>query len=251
MNVPSDWWRTFFSGAVVDFWLRAMPEEETRRECDFIEQMLQVSAPARLLDVPCGGGRHSLTLAARGYHLTGVDLSAEFLTAARSGSAERSLEVRWEHRDMRDLPWKEAFDGAFCFGNSFGYDEDEGNAAFLQAVAGTIKAGGRFVLDCSYISEILLPSLQERAWYPVGDMLALAERRYDPLGGRLQVEYTWIRAGRIEKQSMSARLYSYREMIQLLQGAGFRDVQGFGSLTREPFKLGSPRLLLTATKNGA
>jgi hypothetical protein len=35
---------------------------------------------------------------------------------------------------MRDLPWSERFDGAFCAGNSFGYLDDEGNAAFLCAV---------------------------------------------------------------------------------------------------------------------
>jgi hypothetical protein len=147
---------------------------------------------------------------------------------------------------MRDLPWREEFDGAFCFGNSFGYDEDEGNAAFLQAVARTLKVGARFVLDVSYISEVLLPSLQERSWYPIDDILVLAERSYDPLQGRLQVEYTSIHDGQIAKRAMSARLYSYREMVQLLKAAGFGDVQGFGSLTKEPFKLGSPRLLLTA-----
>jgi hypothetical protein len=43
-------------------------------------------------------------------------------------------------------------------------------------------------------------------------------------------------------------LYSYRELVQLFRGAGFGDVEGFSSLTREPFKLGSRRLLLVGTK---
>jgi hypothetical protein len=33
--------------------------------------------------------------------------------------------VRWEQRDMRDLPWRDTFDGAYCVGNSFGYLDDE------------------------------------------------------------------------------------------------------------------------------
>ena len=33
---------------------------------------------------------------------------------------------------MRDLPWPGRFDGAFCVGDSFGYLDDAGNAAFFQ-----------------------------------------------------------------------------------------------------------------------
>jgi SAM-dependent methyltransferase len=250
MSGSQEWWQTFFSGAAVDCWLQATTLEQTQREADFIQQMLAVPPPADLLDVPCGGGRHSLALAARGYRLTGVDLSSEFLAAARSTAAERSLQVRWDERDMRDLPWKSEFDGAFCFGNSFGYYEDDGNAAFLRAVAGVLKPGAHFLLETAYITESLLPSLQERAWYQVGDFLALADRRYDPVYGRLHVDYIWIRDGRSEKRSMSARLHSYREVAQLLEAAGFTDVQGFGSLSREPFQLGSKALLMLATKKG-
>jgi SAM-dependent methyltransferase len=251
VSTATEWWQTFFSGMAVDFWLQATPEEQTRLEADYIQERLGVAPPARLLDVPCGGGRHSLALAARGYRLTGVDLSTEFLAAARSSSAGQSISVDWAQRDMRDLPWREEFDGAFSFGNSFGYYEEDGNAAFLKAVAGVLKPGARFLLDVSYITEVLLPVLQDRAWYPIGDILTLAERRYDPVQGRLHVDYIWIRDGRTEKRSMSARIYSYREVARLFEGAGFTDLQGFGSLTGEPFKLGSKRLLMTGTKRGS
>ncbi len=78
MDVPKDWWLTFFSGAAVDFWLHLTTEEQTQAEANFIQKMLQVSPPKRILDVPCGGGRHSLALAARGYGMTGVDISPGF-----------------------------------------------------------------------------------------------------------------------------------------------------------------------------
>ena len=121
----------------------------------------------------------------------------------------------------------------------------------MRAVGRALKPGARFLLDTSYITEILLPSLQTRSWYETGDTLALADRHYDPVTGRLYVEYTWIRDGRREKCAMSARLHSYREVCRLLEGAGFTGVQGFGSLDQEPFQLGSGRLLLIATREGA
>jgi SAM-dependent methyltransferase len=248
MTAPTDWYQTFFSGLFVDCWLQATTPEQTLAEADFLQKMLQVSPPARLLDVPCGGGRHSLALAERGYALTGVDISPAFLKVARAQSAERPLPVRWEQRDMRDLPWPGEFDGAFSFGNSFGYLEDAGNPQFLQAAARALKPGARFVLDTSYIAEILLPVLQERQWYPAGDVLFLAQRRYDHVTGRLEVEYTLIKDGKVEKQPMSGRLYTFRELCQLLAEAGFASWQAYGSLNEEPFQLGAKRLLLVATK---
>src|SRR5438034_7712352 len=121
MSVPAEWWQTFFSGMMVEFWLRCTTEEQTQQEADFIQQTLQVAPPARLLDVPCGGGRHSLALAARGFQMTAVDISSEFLARAKSAAANKSLKVDWHQADMRELPWRDEFDGAYCFGNSFGY----------------------------------------------------------------------------------------------------------------------------------
>ena len=251
MAVSVDWWRTFFSGLMVESWLMIPTVEQTQHEADFILEALGVAAPAKLLDVPCGGGRHSLVLAGRGYDMTGVDISTDFLTAARSQSAGLPGKIAWEQREMGNLPWPEGFDGAYCFGNSFGYLDEDGNAEFLKAVAGALKPGGRFILDTGYVAEILLPTLQERSWYPVGQMFMLAQRRYDPTDSRLHVEYIMIRGGEAERRSMSARLYSYREIVRLLEEAGFTDLQGYSSLAREPFRLGSTRLLMIASKRGS
>ncbi len=249
MESSSDWWRTFFSGIMVDSWLKATTEEQTAQEAAFIREALGVPPPARLLDVPCGGGRHSRALARLGYEMTGVDLSAEFLATARSQAPDGPGSVAWEHREMHDLPWTDHFDGAFSFGNSFGYLDDEGNADFLKAVARALKPGARFVLDTSYVMESLLSGIQWRTWYETGDILMLSDRRYDPAEGRLHLEYTWIREGRTDRRSMSARLYTYREVFGLLEAAGFTDLQRYGSLTREPFRIGCGQLLVSARRD--
>jgi SAM-dependent methyltransferase len=247
-DAPIDWWQTFFSGLAVKSWLMVTSSEQTRQEADFIQETLGTAPPAKLLDVPCGGGRHCHALAGRGHDMTGVDLSDEFLKAARSSAHAPHAKITWEKRDMRDMPWPNRFDGAYSFGNSFAYLDDEGNAAFLEAIVKVLKPGARFVLDTGYVLEALLPALQERSWYPLGDMLWLAERRYDPRTSRLHVEYTWIRNGQTEKRSMSARLYTYRELLGLFAQAGFTDSTGYGSLARDPFRVGSTRLLVVASK---
>lgn len=219
MNIDSNWWETFFQGVAVDLWLQAVPAEHTEREADAIARTLAVPAGGRVLDVPCGGGRLALALARRGYLVTGVDWSAEFLAHART--ADDESRVAWERRDMRDLPWRGEFDGAFCAGNSFGYLDDDGNAAFLRAVAAALKPGGRFVLETPMVLENLLGHLQERPWWRLGDMDLLVVNSYDPRRTRLEIEYTFLSNGARDVRHGSHRAYSFRELVALMEAAGF------------------------------
>jgi SAM-dependent methyltransferase len=250
MTKETEWAEGFFSGLFVEFWLRVPTEEQTRQEADFLQQHLRLTPGARVLDVACGGGRHACALAGRGFRATGVDASPEFLAAARALSARKGVDVAWEQRDMTDLPWPAEFDGAYCFGNSFGYYDDDANARFLRAVAAALKPGGRFAIDYGAVAEALLPNFQERMWVPFGDMHFLREARYDPARARYESDYTLIQGGRSEKKTAGQRVYLFRDLCRLMDESGFTEMQGFGSLTGDAFKLRSPRLLLTATRKG-
>src|SRR5262249_39265689 len=155
----------------------------TQPEVDFLEKVLGIGEGARILDVPCGGGRHAIAFAMRGCHVTGVDLSSDFLAAAREQSSQRNLKIDWRESEMTDLPWSNEFDAAFCFGNSFGYLDDAGNANFLKAVGRTLKPGGRFAIDSGSIAECIFPNFTERRWMTLGDMLFLGRGSYDPVRG--------------------------------------------------------------------
>ena len=104
MDAQTDWWRTFFSGLMVESWLMSATAEQTRQDAAFIRESLDVPPPAKLLDVPCGGGRHSLALAGLGYDMTGVDISSGFLTAARAQSAGTSGKITWEEAKCEISP---------------------------------------------------------------------------------------------------------------------------------------------------
>jgi SAM-dependent methyltransferase len=122
---------------------------------------------------------------------------------------------------MRDLPWEGRFDGAFCAGNSFGYLDDDGNAAFLRAVRTALRPGGRFVLETPMVLENLLNHLHPRPWWKAGDMYLLVENHYDPARTRLDIEYTFVSGGRVEVRRGSHRAYTYRELVDLLTASGF------------------------------
>jgi SAM-dependent methyltransferase len=248
MSADTTWAKSFFTGTFVDLWLQAVPETQTRLEVDFLEKALRLSPGAHVLDVPCGGGRHSLELAARGYRMTGVDLSTDFLAVARSRAAERQLSITWDQRPMQELPWQGEFDGAYCLGNSLGGLDDDGTATFFRAVARALKPGARFAVDNGTIAECSLPTLKERFWIPVGDILFLIQNRYDHECGRLEMDFTLIRKGRVEQKSGFQQVYTYRTFCRMLADAGFEGFQAYGSVGQEPFRLGSHSLVLVATR---
>ena len=251
MTNQPDWWQDFFSGQVLDFVRHSRGEEQTQREADFIQQTLGLPLQSRILDVPCGGGRLSLKLASRGYQVTGVDISLPLLETARGHADAQGLSISLEQRDMRDLPWREEFDGVCCFWSSFGYFDEPGNAEFLKAVSRTLKPGAPFLMDTPLI-ETRLPEMesQERVWWPVGDVLALEERSFDHVTSRVESQWTLIQGGHVENKHLSLRLYTYRELCGLLERAGFGNHRAYGSLDWEPFGLGSTWLYLLTTKVG-
>lgn len=246
--MSTNWWENFFQGIALDFWRAAVTEEQTRAEADFIQKQLQLDTAAKILDVPCGNGRVALELAACGFDLTGVDLASEFIEEAKTNSIERGLKIDWHNRDMRDLPWGAEFDGSFCFGNSFGYLDDDGNANFLKAVARALKPEARFIVDAPAIAECLLPTFQDRRWFEIAGIIFMSNSRYDHEQGRTFTEYTFIRDGKVDKRPASQRIYTYSELVRLISDAGFGILASYGSLGEETFKLGSQRLLIVAQK---
>jgi SAM-dependent methyltransferase len=244
-----NWWENFFHGVALDFWRAAVSAEHTRAEADFIAKQLELSNAAKVLDVPCGNGRLSIELAKGGFELTGVDIATEFMDEAKSSSTEAGVKVNWQTRDMRDLPWMGEFDGAFCFGNSFGYLDDEANAEFLKSVAQTLKPGGRFTLDAPAVAECVLPNFQSNRSIELAGIKVDIEHRYDHEQGRMFNDFTFTRDGVVDNRPSSQRAYSYRELIELLHDAGFELVAAYASLTEEPFQLGAHRLLLVSQKS--
>jgi SAM-dependent methyltransferase len=246
MSEQNEWWQEFFP-AWAEVQRQAKSEEETRVEADCIENLLQLPLQATVLDVPCGDGRLALQLAALGCRVTGVDITLPLLEDARRKAAERRLEVTWEQRDMRDLPWRDAFDGAFCFWGSFGYFDEQGNADFLKAVARTLKPGARFLLE-THVLETLLPRFQERTWEQFGETILLHARRFDHGRSRVNEAWTFVKGGQSVERQSSIRIYTYHELCGLLAEAGFTECEGYDGASETPFRLGARRLVLVATR---
>jgi SAM-dependent methyltransferase len=103
-------------------------------------------APVRIIDLGCGQGTQALRLARRGYHVTGVDASADLLARFERDLAAEPAEVRGRVRVERGLIEDYAeragvarFPAALCHGVLM-YLADP--APVLRAVAALAAPGG-------------------------------------------------------------------------------------------------------------
>jgi 2-polyprenyl-3-methyl-5-hydroxy-6-metoxy-1,4-benzoquinol methylase len=134
-DFPAIWFDTFLSPE------NAAPVD---RELAFIQKHLPAARYPRLLDVPCGIGRHSGPLASLGYEVLGIDRSEAALAMAR----QRHPEVEFRKLDMFELrTLARTFDGVLCLWQSFGYGNAEQNRGLLVDMRQVLRPGGRILLD--------------------------------------------------------------------------------------------------------
>ena len=252
MNKSTEWWQEFFHGPWGEFQAKGFPfpPETALSEVDFLVSTLDLKAGDSVLDLACGTGRHSVELAARGLDMTGIDFNPTVLDVARRTAGERSVSVHFLELDMRELSGAGLYDAAISFWTSFGYFEDEADdLRVAQRVAAALKPGGRFLIDLQ-VTESVLPRFQERRWVWFDEerpKRLLEEASFDIDTGRVDCEWTFIEDETVRSSRSSIRLYSYRELCELLREAGFRQFEGLETVTGTPFRLGSRRLSLVAS----
>jgi SAM-dependent methyltransferase len=247
-GIPSStWYVDFFTELPNEFWRRAVPPELTVEEIDFVSERLGLAPRSRILDVPCGSGRHSLELARRGHRVTGVDLSAEAIGHARRVAA--GLDVEFVCADMREIPRDNGFDAVVCLGNSFGYLELDGLRDFAAALAGAVRPGGGLVVDFASAAESVLPGYRaEPRTMRTGDITVLATSEYDVAGSRTLSRYRFTRGEEEVDVTAIHHVYTVAQIVDLLSGNGFTEVELFGGPGGEPYEIGSGQLLLTARR---
>ena len=129
-----------------------------------------IAATGTMLDVGCGYGRHAMELAARGFHVVGLDLSTPLLVRGGEEANRRGLEINFVRGDMRELDFDAQFDAAYCLFSTFGYFDDETNKRTAANIARALKPGGRVALAAwgpvehgTYAASLIGPFLRRLA----------------------------------------------------------------------------------------
>lgn len=246
------WYVNFFGEDYLNIYRHTLTAERSEKEVAFAERQLELEVGSRVLDLCCGPGRHSVLLARRGYKVTGLDLSESYLDLARRAASDAEVALEAVSADMREIPFNNHFDAVINMYSSFGYLESEADdLKVLESIARSLKPHGRLLLDMLN-REWAVANYIQNDWHSEPDGTLYVERRaLDLASSRMRVRFVIVgpNGDRHDSIGHDIRLYTFTEMIRLLERVGFGGIEVFGGFDGEPYGIETRRMILCARKS--
>jgi SAM-dependent methyltransferase len=241
------WWQTFFDDDYAVLYAPTLAPERTEREVACVAALSKLREGARLLDLCCGNGRHSIALQRRGLRVFGVDYSSVLLRAASAFSARVGAFPGFVRGDARELPLRSgSCDAAICLFNSLGYGTDAEALAMLREAR---RVAPQLVLEIAHRDEHVRNAGPGGVfeWAERDGVRVLVERWIEAVPGFSRAIFRIQREGRPDVvKELRHRLYTATELLALLRKAGYERFDCYGDYDRRAFAIDSPVLLVHA-----
>lgn len=250
-SATKEWWSDYFDALYLREYEPLFALERDRREVARIIELLGLPAAARVLDVPCGQGRHAHLLAEAGFIVDGLDLSRELLARARARGTAATL--RYRRGDMRKLPreWSGRFDAVLNLSTSFGFfTAPADDARVLSEFARVLEPGGVLVWHGGSRDGVMTGFLHRDWWETADGTMHAQERRFDPLSGILTVESRWNGPSGAGSREHRIRLYTATRIAELCADVGLIVEAAYDGWRDRPLTRRSSEMLLVARKEG-
>jgi len=215
-------------------------DQNRKREVDFLEHCFKRFAKRpvrRVVDIACGTGPHLLRLAARGYRMTGLDLSPENIEFLRERTRAAGFDADLVVGDMTDFQLGARVDAAICMQDSQGHLlTNEHLLDHLRSVAQALRRGGVYVFD-RYMASSWTNPARRWSWSRRRGRLIVratfsALNDVDPVAQvfreRMELEAVENGTRRVYRQTHLSRMVFPQELKSLVALAGgFEFVQWF------------------------
>ena len=212
-------------------------------------EVLGLPSGSRILDVPCGQGRHAHLLAEAGFDVDGLDYSNDLLDVAKKRGTAKTL--RYTQGDMRKLParWTGRFDAVLNLFTSFGFFLDPNDdRRVIAEFARVLKPDGLLVWHGGSRDGVMAKFL-DRDWWRSDDGTMIGhERAFDPLSGVMTIHTSWEGKKARGEREHRIRLYTATRLAELCADAGLIVEQAFDGWRDRPLRRASSEMLLVARK---
>lgn len=218
ISAGEDWYRKIWTLDIQDqSWV-----ENTRLEVDFLIENLRLKGNEKILDLACGFGRHSLELARRGFSVTGVDITADYIAYAKQQAAAENLDARFILCDIREVNFSNEFDVVLNMADgAVGYlENDDENLKIFDIVSRALRRGGKHFMDIinAEYAEVHFPC---KTWDPGLNGLTLSQFEWNEktrimLYGQLDLKYGSMLTRPLIEYGNPTRLYSLSEVEEIM-----------------------------------
>lgn len=227
-------------------------KDRTVMEVEGLINILDLKKKGKILDIPCGYGRHSIELAERGFHIIGSDLNAVHLKKARKNAKKRNVKVKFVKENMIDIKYNAEFDILINMFFSFGiFGNDQKNFRVLKKFFKALKPGGKFLMHTTANPPDIISGL--RTGKSLRNLASGSKLRtnsyYNPKTKRL--EGSWIiekKDGLKIKKDYSVRIYTKEEFLKICKKAGFKNFSIYGDWMKNPYRNDSKQMIIVAKK---
>ncbi|AXG74743.1 class I SAM-dependent methyltransferase [Flavobacterium arcticum] len=234
-----NWFASWFDTPYYHILYKDRDYTEARAFMDNLTNYLNLPEEAKILDLACGKGRHSIYLNELGYDVTGADLSENSIEAASKYSNEK---LHFKVHDMRE-PFDEKFDAIFNLFTSFGYFEnDEDNFTTLKAIRDSLSEYGFAVIDFMNVEYVLKNLVAEQVKVVEGIEFHIKKHLKD---GHIIKEINFEDKGKAYHYTEKVKALRLEDFEAMMEKAGIYLLDIFGDYKLHKFsKKESERLIM-------
>ncbi|MBN2868278.1 MAG: class I SAM-dependent methyltransferase [Flavobacteriaceae bacterium] len=174
-NSTKKWYASWFDTPFYHILYKDRDYAEAEAFMTNLTSYLNLPEQAKILDLACGRGRHSIFLNTLGYDVIGADLSENSIAHAKQFENDM---LHFKVHNMC-LPYGEFFDAVFNLFTSFGYFENESdNLSTIKAIKADLNDFGFGVIDFMN-SNYVINNLVEKDTKTVDGIDFTMERRVE------------------------------------------------------------------------
>lgn len=243
----SEWFEDWFSTEEYLYVYRHRNNDDAVDLFNLILKNIEIEPGAKVLDLACGAGRHSILFAKNGYDVTSVDLSENLLNVARKSAEELMLNINIIKSDLRLLNLADRFQLIINLFTSFGYfEQDYENEKIIKIVEQQLNENAYFVLDffnVVHLKKNLIPISYDK----IEEAIIRQERTFDQ--DRIVKKITVIKKNSERSYFESVRAYSKSELSSMILKNGLKIIKIFGDYSGNAFdENNSSRIIIIAQK---
>lgn len=239
----NEWYVNWFNSSYYHLLYSHRDEEEAKLFINSLQSYFSFGHGERALDIPCGKGRHAISLSQKGLNVTGADLASENIRFAKGFSNKNLNFIQY---DMRFPVSNAEYDYVLNLFTSFGYfDSEEENIKVIRAFNQALRKDGILVIDFLNADQVIKGLVEEEKKEIKGIKFYITRKFSE---GKIQ-KHILVRDGVKEYHFMeSVQAFGLDDFKRFFEKTGFDLFKVSGDYNLHDYNDHSNRLILFAKK---